>query len=67
MKKLLGGICLILVLLATIVNHVPANVPPCDQYLDWCVFTYCRQYYNPADYQRCLNLCAENYVLNCMN
>jgi len=67
MKRMLVGFGLTLVLLAAIVNYVPAGAPPCDQYLDWCVFTYCRQYYNPGAYQRCLNACAENYVLNCMN
>lgn len=66
MKKLLGGILLTLVLLAAIVNFVPAKVPPCDEYLDWCLFTYCRQAPTPDAWLACANQCVENYLDNCM-
>lgn len=65
MKKVFLAFFMVLVLLAAIVDFSPASVPPCDQYLEWCVFTYCRQYYNPDQYLQCVNKCAENYVLNC--
>jgi len=66
MKKMVLGFCLIIVFLAAIVNYVPAKAPSCDQYLSWCVFSYCQQYYNPDQYLNCVNACAANYVDNCM-
>jgi len=65
MKKILLSFCLALLVLTAIVDFSPANVPPCDEYLDCCIFTYCRDYINPDAYLSCVNKCAENYTLNC--
>jgi hypothetical protein len=62
-KKILFGATLILIIL--MITGL-AVVPPCDQYLDWCMFTWCPQNnHNPADILACQTQCAVYWMENC--
>lgn len=62
-KKLFFGAALVL---ACMLIAGLAVVPPCDQYLDWCIFTWCPQNnHTPADILACQSQCAAYWTEHC--
>lgn len=62
-KKFLAGACLIVVVL--LLSSL-ASVPPCDQYLEWCMFTWCPQHnYTPQNILECQTQCIVNWDQYC--
>jgi len=63
-KKLLAGAGLIFVVFLFIALAVVP--PPCDEYLDWCVFTWCPQNnHTPSDVLACQTQCAVYWMEHC--
>lgn len=62
-KRLLAGAGLTFVVF---LFFALAVVPPCDEYLDWCVFTWCPQNnHTPSDVLACQTQCAVYWMEHC--
>jgi len=40
-------------------------VPPCDEYLEWCIDWCAEHNPDPQNYQQCLNECARKWLEWC--
>lgn len=65
MKKFAAAASLI-IMVSILVTLIPGSVPPCDEYLEWCMYTWCpRHFSNPSDLIACQTQCAVNWLRYC--
>lgn len=68
MKKLMAVILLVGSLIGGAIYLKSVEpVPPCDEYLEWCIWTWCPQNWpSGSGYQEvCRQLCVERYLQYC--
>ena len=64
-KRLMAAGCLIIMVM---LYFGFAQAPPCDQYLDWCLFTWCPGHtHNPDQMLECQNQYVANWIDYCQH